>query len=99
MSTASTTRSTKVLWALVLSSLSYNVYDLVSSNEAMSQQLNLNRSQASDRSQLRTNMNDLDARLYDLESALDRTDRKTNNLEWDLTDLRSELENHQWYDH
>jgi hypothetical protein len=44
-------------------------------------------------------MNDLDARLYDLESALDRNDRKTNNLEWDLTDLRSELENHQWYDH
>jgi septal ring factor EnvC (AmiA/AmiB activator) len=65
----------------------------------MSQQLNLNRSQASDRSQLRTDMNDLDARLYDLESALDRNDRKTNNLEWDLTDLRSELENHQWYDH
>lgn len=72
----------------------------------MSQQLNLNRSQASARFQMLTDMDDLDARLYDLEntlddleSALDRNDRKTNNLEWDLTDLRSELENHQWYDH
>ena len=103
MTSLSTSRSTKVLWALVLTSLTYNTYDFLSSNEAMSQQLNLSRSHASVRYQLRVDLNDLDARVYDLEDQIDDLERshkrKMNNLERDLTNLQSDLENHQWYDH
>lgn len=98
-----TPRSTKVLWALVFISLTYNTYDFLSSNEVMSQQLNLNRIQAGAHDQLRTDLHNLDSRVYDLEDQLDDLERlleeNINDLEWDLSVLRSELEDHKWYDH
>ena len=103
MKPPSTPRSTKVLWALVLLSTTYNVFDFLSSNEAMSQQLNLNRSQAGRTAGLRLDLNDLDARVYDLEDQIDDLERsqkrKMNSLEWDISNMRNELEDHQWYDH
>lgn len=75
MTSLSTPRSTKVLWALVLISLAYNVYNFLSSNEAISQQLNLNRSQASASYNLRLDLNDLDARIYDLEDQIGDLER------------------------
>lgn len=103
MTSLSTPRSTKVLWALVLISLAYNVYNFLSSNEAISQQLNLNRSQASASYNLRLDLNDLDARIYDLEDQIGDLERshkrRMNSLEQDLSLIQSELEDHRWYGH